>query len=371
MRILTVIGTRPEAIKMAPVVSELRRRPSEVTALTCVTAQHREMLDQVLDLFGIRADFDLDLMEENQTVFDTMSRALGKLKPVFDEAQPDVVLVQGDTTTTFIASLVAFLCRTTVGHIEAGLRTYNKHAPFPEEMNRRLTGVLADRHFPPTESARQNLLRENVNEEDILVTGNTVIDALLTIADKECELTAPPFNELDPDKRILLVTAHRRESFGEPFENICHALADIAERNEDVQIVYPVHPNPNVQEPVKRIIGTTPRIRLIQPLDYFHFVQMMKLSYLILTDSGGIQEEAPSLGKPVLVMRDVTERPEGIDAGTVKLVGTSREKIVRETQMLLDDPQEYQRMAQATNPYGDGKASGRIVDFLLRKGHRS
>ncbi len=369
MRVLNVVGTRPEAIKMAPVIAELRSRPDHFEVMTCATAQHRGMLDQVLDLFGITPDYDLDLMQDNQTVFDVMANALTRIRPVFDDARPDIVVVQGDTTTTFISSLAAFLAGARVAHVEAGLRTYDNYSPFPEEVNRRMTAVVAKWHFPPTNRSRDNLLREHVPDTDILVTGNTVIDALLTVAEKECDTSTAPFDAMDDTKRMILVTAHRRESFGEPFENICGALADIAERNDDVELVYPVHPNPHVLEPVNRILGSAERVHLIEPMGYFRFVHLMKRAYIVLTDSGGIQEEAPSLGKPVLVMRDTTERPEGIDAGTVKLVGTSRENIVRETQRLLDDREEYDRMAQAVNPYGDGYASKRIADFLIEKGH--
>jgi UDP-N-acetylglucosamine 2-epimerase (non-hydrolysing) len=370
LRVLNVVGTRPEAIKMAPVIAELRNRPEQFDVLTCATAQHREMLDQVLDLFDIVPDYDLDLMKDNQTIFDVMANALQRIKPVLEEAKPDIVMVQGDTTTTFISSLAAFLCGAAVGHVEAGLRTYNKYSPFPEEVNRRLTGVVAQWHFPPTERSRENLLRENVSDDDIMVTGNTVVDALLTVADRDCDVSSAPFDMIDSGKRLILVTAHRRESFGEPFENLCHALADIATGNDDVELVYPVHPNPNVREPVEKILGPVAGVHLIEPMDYFRFVHLMKRSKIILTDSGGIQEEAPSLGKPVLVMRETTERPEGIDAGTVKLVGTDRETIVRETQLLLDSKDEYDRMAKAVNPYGDGKASKRIADFLAEKGQR-
>jgi UDP-N-acetylglucosamine 2-epimerase (non-hydrolysing) len=368
LNVLTVIGTRPEAIKMAPLIAELRRHPDDFTVHTCATAQHRDMLDQVLELFEVEVEYDLNLMRENQTLFDVMANALKGLDPVLTEVKPDIVLAQGDTTTTFIASLAGFLHRAAVGHIEAGLRTYDKYSPFPEEANRRMTSAIATWHFAPTNGSRDNLLRENVPAEDILVTGNTVIDALLLVAGKKCDTRQAPFNLLDPTKRLILMTAHRRESFGESFRDLCNAVADIVARNDDVEVVYPVHPNPNVQQPVREILGNVPRVHLIAPLDYFRFVHLMKQAYLILTDSGGVQEEAPSLGKPVLVMRDTTERPEGIEAGTVKLVGTDRATIVRESQRLLDDRQAYEHMATAANPYGDGKASQRIVEFLLQKG---
>ncbi len=368
LRVLSVIGTRPEAIKMAPVIAELRSRPDLFESQTCVTAQHRDMLDQVLELFAINPDFDLDIMKAGQSLFDVMTGALDGLNKVLDTVRPDIVLAQGDTTTTFIASLAASMHRSAVGHIEAGLRTHNKYSPFPEEINRRLTSVLADWHFPPTEGARQNLLRENIADANILVTGNTVIDALLATADKPCDFDAPPFNLLDQSKKLILVTAHRRESFGEPFEQICYALAELAAANEDIEFVYPVHPNPNVREPAHRILGAIDRVHLVAPLDYFKFVHLMKRSYIILTDSGGIQEEAPSLGKPVLVMRESTERPEGALAGSVKLVGTNKEAIVAETQLLLKSKEDYERMTNAGNPYGDGTAARRIVDFLYEKG---
>ena len=374
-RILIVFGTRPEAIKMAPVIKELGKYPDKFKTIVCVTAQHREMLDQVLNLFDIKPDYDLDIMKPRQDLYGVTSEILLKLKDLFRQIKPDLILVQGDTTTTFAASLAAFYERIEIGHIEAGLRTHNKHQPFPEEMNRHLTSVLADYHFAPTEKAKHHLLEEGVRENHVYVTGNTVIDALLWILKKQSgpeeqkrmrEYFLKTFGLANSHQQFILVTAHRRESFGEGFENICQAIKEIALRNPDVQIVYPVHLNPNVQEPVYRIIGGVERIHLIEPLEYEPFVYLMNQSFFILTDSGGIQEEAPSLGKPVLVMREVTERPEAVEAGTARLVGSKKESIVREAQKLLDDPEEYQRMASKKNPYGDGKASERIVDLLSK-----
>jgi UDP-N-acetylglucosamine 2-epimerase (non-hydrolysing) len=375
IHILTIFGTRPEAIKLAPVVKVLEDRPNQFRSSVCVTAQHREMLDQVLHIFNIKPDYDLDIMKPKQDLYGITSEVLLKLKGLFKEIKPDLILVQGDTTTTFAASLAAFYERIEVGHIEAGLRTHNKRQPFPEEMNRHLTSVLADYHFAPTEKAKRHLLEEGVRVDHIYVTGNTVIDALLWILKKQSgpeeqkrmrEYFRKTFGLANPRQRFILVTAHRRESFGEGFENICQAIKEIALRNPDVQIVYPVHLNPNVQEPVYRIIGGMERIHLIEPLEYEPFVYLMNQSFFILTDSGGIQEEAPSLGKPVLVMREVTERPEAVEVGTARLVGSKKESIVREAQKLLDAPEEYQRMANKKNPYGDGKAAERIVDLLSK-----
>jgi UDP-N-acetylglucosamine 2-epimerase (non-hydrolysing) len=375
MKVLTVFGTRPEAIKLAPVVKALEDHPDQFHSMVCVTAQHREMLDQVLRLFDIRPDHDLNIMKPRQDLFGITSEVLLKLRDLLREIKPDLILVQGDTTTTFAASLAAFYQKIGIGHVEAGLRTNDKYRPFPEEINRHLTSVVADYHFAPTEKAKLNLLKEGTPTNRIHVTGNTVIDALFWIISNQStpenrkriedyfsgKLRAP----LD-DRKLILVTAHRRESFGRGFENICQALREIVLRNPQVRIIYPVHLNPNVQEPVYRIIGKMERIDLIEPLDYEPFVYLMNRSYLILTDSGGIQEEAPSLGKPVLVMREVTERPETMEAGTAKLVGTQRESIVRETQKLLDHPEEYGRMANIKNPYGDGKSSERIIRILSR-----
>lgn len=369
-RILVVFGTRPEAIKLAPVVKALRQAGT-FEVRVCVTAQHRQMLDQVLELFTITPDVDLDLMQPGQDLTDLTARVLVGMRGVLRDWRPDWVLVQGDTTTTLAASLAAHYEKIAVGHVEAGLRTGNLYAPWPEEMNRRLTTALAALHFPPTPWARDNLLREGVTAEVVQVTGNTVIDALLEVVARLASDEAlrvgleRQFGFLNPARKLVLVTGHRRESFGPGFEQICQALRTLGER-DDVEIVYPVHLNPNVQEPVRRILGSCPNIHLIEPLDYLPFVYLMSRAYLIVTDSGGIQEEAPSLGKPVLVMRDTTERPEAVEAGTAKLVGTDRGRIVMEATRLLEDAAAYRAMAQAHNPYGDGKASERIVDFLQK-----
>jgi UDP-N-acetylglucosamine 2-epimerase (non-hydrolysing) len=370
-KVLSIFGTRPEAIKMAPVVKELARYPDLIDSRVCVTAQHREMLDQVLELFQIQPDYDLDIMKPGQSLTDVTCNVLQGLAPVLAEFQPDVVLVHGDTTTCMAASLAAFYQQIPVGHVEAGLRTGNIYSPWPEEMNRRLAGAITAHHFSPTAGARQNLLNEGVPSDSILVTGNTVIDALLTVVERvqgDAQLNqqmSERFSFLNTDKRLVLVTGHRRENFGEGFEQICRALKAIVENNLDVEVCYPVHLNPNVQEPVKRILGETQGVHLIDPQDYLPFVYLMNRSHLIITDSGGVQEEAPSLGKPVLVMRDTTERPEAVEAGTVKLVGTSAEAIVAEAALLLGDAEAYEAMSKAHNPYGDGKAAARIVDFLL------
>ncbi|MFU0887322.1 non-hydrolyzing UDP-N-acetylglucosamine 2-epimerase [Kluyvera sichuanensis] len=369
MKVLTVFGTRPEAIKMAPLVHALAKDP-HFEAKVCVTAQHREMLDQVLSLFSIVPDYDLNIMSPGQGLTEITCRILQGLKPVLESFKPDVVLVHGDTTTTAAASLAAFYQRIPVGHVEAGLRTGDLYSPWPEEANRTLTGHLAMYHFAPTENSRQNLLRENLSGKRIFVTGNTVIDALLWVRDRvmnDKALNADlsqryPF--LSQGKKMILVTGHRRESFGQGFEQICHALAEVAANNPDVQIVYPVHLNPNVSEPVNRILGHIDNVMLIEPQEYLPFVWLMNHAWLILTDSGGIQEEAPSLGKPVLVMRETTERPEAIDAGTVRLVGTDSQRIVDEVTRLLRDEDEYQRMSRAHNPYGDGRACERILSAL-------
>lgn len=370
IKVLSIFGTRPEAIKMAPVIKELEKHPGRFKSVVCVTAQHRQMLDQVLELFRIRPDYDLDIMQPGQDLFDVTCNVLKGLRPVLEKECPAIVLVHGDTTTTMAAALAAYYSRIRVGHVEAGLRTGNKYAPFPEEINRRVAGALTDLHFAPTEKSRGNLLAEGVPESSVFVTGNTVIDALLAVAarvENDAELRRrfdQQFSFLDPAKRLILVTGHRRENFGQGFEQICSALAEIAACNPEVEIVYPVHLNPHVQEPVRRILGASPQVHLITPLDYLPFVYLMKRSYLIITDSGGVQEEAPSLGKPVLVMRDTTERPEALAAGTVKLVGTDREKIVAEALLLLNDSAAYQAMGRAHNPYGDGMAAARIVDVL-------
>ncbi|RKY05197.1 UDP-N-acetylglucosamine 2-epimerase (non-hydrolyzing) [Candidatus Poribacteria bacterium] len=368
MKVMCVLGTRPEAIKMAPVVMELRRR-SGVETIVCSTGQHRQMLDQVLNLFGIEPDFDLNVMSEAQTPSKVASMVLERIEPVLRDVRPDWVLVQGDTTTAAAAALAAFYNRSKVGHVEAGLRTRDKWQPFPEEINRRIVGVIADLHFAPTQRARENLLSETVPPDRILVTGNTVIDALLWVAGKPPSEEARKLIEsleLSEGTRLVLVTAHRRENHGEPLRRICEALRMIAERYGDsVRIVYPVHLNPNVWGPVHEMLEGIPNVKLLPPLDYEPMVRLMQRAYLILTDSGGLQEEAPALGVPVLVLRNTTERPEGIAAGTAKLVGTDVDRITSEAFRLLDDPEERGRMARAINPYGDGKASKRIVEALL------
>lgn len=368
MKVLTIFGTRPEAIKMAPVVKALRAVQGLQVGV-CVTAQHRQMLDQVLQLFDIQPDFDLDLMKPGQDLTDVTTNVLLGLRPVLNTWKPDWVLVHGDTTTTLAASLAAYYQKVKVGHVEAGLRTRNIYSPWPEEMNRRIAGSIAVAHFAPTDDARNNLLHENIDPSGIFVTGNTVVDALQDVAHRlrnDQQLQAElhqRFSFLDTGRRLILVTGHRRENFGTGFDNICQALHDLSAR-PDVHIVYPVHLNPNVQEPVRRILGQCASVHLIEPQDYLPFVYLMDRAHLILTDSGGIQEEAPSLGKPVLVMRDTTERPEAVRAGTVRLVGTNRQTIVDATSELLDVPAAYQRMSRAHNPYGDGRAALRIAQFL-------
>lgn len=370
-KVLTVFGTRPEAIKMAPLVHALAF-DDRFEAKCCVTAQHREMLDQVLELFEIRPDYDLDLMKAGQTLNDVTAGILQKLKPVLQEFKPDVVLVHGDTATTFAASLAAYYEQIAVGHVEAGLRTGNIYSPWPEEANRRLTGVLTKYHFAPTETSKQNLLKENFEPSNIIVTGNTVIDALLMVKQKIDSNTnlkstiAEQFHFLDENKKLILVTGHRRESFGGGFERICEALVTVARMHSDVQILYPMHLNPNVREPVNRILGDVDNILLVEPQQYLPFIYLMDKAHIILTDSGGIQEEAPSLGKPVLVMRDTTERPEAVEAGTVKLVGTDVNQIVTNLDELLSDADAYQKMSYAHNPYGDGKACQRILEELVK-----
>ncbi|WP_374980971.1 UDP-N-acetylglucosamine 2-epimerase (non-hydrolyzing) [Pseudomonas solani] len=369
MKVLCVFGTRPEAIKMAPVVRQLQAE-SMIESRVCVTAQQRQMLDQVLEVFDIVPDHDLDVMRPGQSLTDITTRVMQGIDPVLDAEKPDLILVHGDTSTTFATSLAAYYRRIPVGHVEAGLRTGNIYSPWPEEINRRLTGSIAAHHFAPTEAARSNLLREGIADTSICVTGNTVVDALLaTVRRIEGDSTLTQrfedrFSFLDPSRRLILVTGHRRESFGQGFENICLALRELAAR-DDVEIVYPVHLNPNVQEPVRRILGDCPQAHLIEPLDYLPFVYLMKRCHLILTDSGGIQEEAPSLGKPVLLMRETTERPEGLQVGAVRLVGTDCGKIVSETLRLLGSQAEYDVMARAGNPYGDGLAATRIVQRIL------
>lgn len=365
IKVLSVFGTRPEVIKSAPVVKELKKYPREINCKVIISAQHRKMVDQFLGLFDIHPDYDLNIMKPNQTIFDVTGRCLKRLEDILRKEMPDLLLVQGDTTTAFAASLAAYYLKIKVGHIEAGLRTKDKYRPFPEEMNRRLVSAIADLHFAPTDGARKNLLKEGINPKTVFVTGNTVIDSLLDITKRKYQFRDARLKKIiSENKNIILVTAHRRESFGKPLEDICGALKEIA-ASFDVEIVYPVHLNPRVQDTVRGILSGIKNVHLIEPLEYEPFVQLMKKSYIVLTDSGGIQEEAPSLGKPVLVMREVTERPEGIKAGTAKLVGMKKEKIVSETKKLLNSRFAYDKMAKAVNPYGDGKAAKRIVKIIL------
>jgi UDP-N-acetylglucosamine 2-epimerase (non-hydrolysing) len=367
IKVMPVFGTRPEAIKLAPVIKELERRPDEFDLVITVTAQHRQMLDQVLRLFDITPDHDLDVMRPEQTVFEVTARVLLGLEPVLRQEMPDVVLVQGDTTTVMAAALAAFYLKIPVAHVEAGLRSYDKFQPFPEEINRRVVSHVGDWHFPPTPAARENLLREGIADERITVTGNTVIDALLATVNPSYVFDHPVLGAMDfKRRRVILATTHRRENWGQPLRDICHAIRALVEKHADVEVVYAVHLNPQVQRVVKAELADLPRVHLLEPLDYEPFVQLMSRAHFILTDSGGVQEEAPSLNKPVLVLRNVTERPEGAHAGTLKLVGTDREAIFREAERLLTDPVEYQRMASAPNPYGDGQASRRIADVLAR-----
>lgn len=363
-KILILFGTRPEAIKLAPVIKELEKEKSKFKVEVCITGQHRHMLDQVLETFRIKPDFDLQIMRKDQTLFDINVRILRGLENLLEKRKPDLIIVQGDTTTAFVSALAAYYTKRKIGHVEAGLRTADKFSPFPEEMNRRLISHLADFHFAPTAQAEENLLKEGVNPKNIIVTGNTVIDALHLTLKMNPKVDLPILRKVKPKHRIILVTAHRRESFGKPFQSICYTLKAIAQRNLNVEIIYPVHPNPNIRIPAHNILGSTERIHLIAPLDYLPFIHLMKKSYLILTDSGGIQEEAPALGKPVLVLRPKTERPEAIKAGTARLVGTKKEKIINDTEKLLNSKYEYQKMAMVKNPFGDGKASQRIQKFL-------
>lgn len=371
-KVLLVFGTRPEAIKMAPLVKAFEKERSIISKV-CVTAQHREMLDQVLDIFEIVPDYDLNIMKAGQDLYDITANVLLGMKEVLHDFQPDVVLVHGDTTTTSATSLAAFYQKIKVGHVEAGLRTHNIYSPWPEEANRQITGVLSNYHFAPTLTSKENLLIENKQDRDIMVTGNTVIDALFLALDKieksealksKIISTINSQYQIKEEKKLILVTGHRRENFGQGFINICEALKTLALNNPTIDIVYPVHLNPNVQQPVKEILKNITNVYLIEPLQYESFIYLMKLSYFIITDSGGVQEEAPSLGKPVLVMRDTTERPEALEAGTVKLVGTNAQTIIDEAQKLLDDGEAYQKMSTAHNPYGDGKACERIVNFI-------
>lgn len=363
-RVLVSFGTRPEAIKLAPVIKELQKYPREFRTIVLVTAQHRGMLDQVLDVFDIKPDHDLDIMRAGQTLTQVTKRALVGLEGVLLKTRPDIVLVQGDTTSAFVSALAAYYQRIAVGHVEAGLRTEDKYAPYPEEMNRRLAGVLADLHFAPTSWARDNLLREGIAASRVSVTGNTVIDALLMTLKSRKPWRVPVLDRIKSVHRMILVTAHRRESFGAGFRRICRALSSIVQRNPDVEIVYPVHPNPNVTKPVHDRLGGRARIHLIKPLEYLPFAHAMEKAYIILSDSGGIQEEAPAIGKPVLVLREKTERPEAVAAGTAKLVGTDAAKIVEWTEELLRSSRAYTRMAKAANPFGDGRAAERIVRIL-------
>ena len=368
LKLMTVFGTRPEAIKMCPLVLEMRKYPEYIQPIVAVTAQHREMLDQVLDLFGIVPDYDLNIMTNGQTLYDVTTRALMGLKPVMEEAKPDMVLVHGDTTTTFAGALAAFYAQIPVGHVEAGLRTGNKYSPYPEEMNRKLTGAIADMHFAPTATSKGNLLKENVNPASILITGNTVIDALQTTVHGDYHFADEDFNRVfATGHKLILMTTHRRENLGEPMRHVYRALKSVLETHENVEAIFPVHKNPKVREIVNQELGHLSRVHLIEPMDYEPFANLMAKVDIVLTDSGGIQEEAPALGKPVLVLRDTTERPEAVEAGTVKLVGTAYEDVLRETNRLLDDEEHYRSMAEAANPYGDGKACERIIKAILRK----
>lgn len=366
LKVMAVFGTRPEAIKMAPVVLELKKHSDKIETIVTVTAQHREMLDQVLDLFGIVPDYDLDIMAQGQTLFDITSKAMNGLNRVLSEVKPDIILVHGDTTTTFAGALAAFYHQVKVGHVEAGLRTHNKYSPYPEEMNRKLTGAIADLHFAPTATAEANLAEENITGINVFVTGNTVIDALLKTVRDDYVFDHPVLRGIDYEgKKIILVTTHRRENLGEPMRHVYQALAELVRDFPEAEIVFPMHKNPRVREVVAEELGSVERVHLIDPLDYEPFANLLARSYLILTDSGGIQEEAPALGKPVLVLRDTTERPEAIAAGTVKLIGTDRERVYDEAHLLLSDRRAYLAMAEACNPYGDGLASKRIVQAIL------
>ncbi len=368
IKVMTVFGTRPEAIKMAPLVKELEKHPDEIESIVCVTAQHRQMLDQVLDIFDIKPDYDLNIMKDRQTLVEIVSRSLEGLDKVMKDAKPDIVLVHGDTSTTFVGSLAAFYNQIAVGHVEAGLRTFDKYAPFPEEVNRRITGVISDMHFSPTERNRQNLLRENVKDEDIFITGNTVIDALKTTVREDYEFKDETLKNMHWDtKRVIVMTAHRRENLGEPLKNICRAVRQLVEEFEDIEVVYPVHMNPAVREVAYEILGDLERVKLIEPVNADELHNAINRGYLVLTDSGGLQEEAPSLGKPVLVLRGETERPEAVEAGTVKIAGVKQEVIYEMAKELLRDEEAYQEMAKAVNPYGDGLASLRIVDAILAR----
>ena len=362
IKVMTVFGTRPEAIKMAPLVLELQKQSQRFEAITTVSAQHREMLDQVLDIFHIKPDYDLNIMHARQTLTDITSNVLINLDKILKEAKPDIVLVHGDTTTTFAASVAAFYNQIPIGHVEAGLRTWEKYSPYPEEMNRQMTDAMTDLYFAPTNQSKANLLKENHKEDNIFITGNTAIDALKQTVDKGYHHDI--LDKVSPDNKLILLTMHRRENQGEPMRRVFKVIREVVESREDVEVIYPVHLSPAVQETAKEILGNTERIHLISPLDVVDFHNLAARSYFIMTDSGGVQEEAPSLGKPVLVLRDTTERPEGVEAGTLKLVGTESKKVKKEMEELLDNDAEYRRMAQAKNPYGDGKASERILDAI-------
>ena len=363
IKVMSIFGTRPEAIKMAPLVKELERR-KEMESIVCVTAQHREMLDQVLNTFDIKPDYDLNIMKQGQSLADVTTRALVGLEEVIKEVKPDIVLVHGDTTTTFAGALAAFYNQVAIGHVEAGLRTYDKYSPYPEEMNRQMVDRLSDMYFAPTEISKDNLLKENIDESKICITGNTAIDAMSTTVDEN--YTHPELDWINAGERMILLTAHRRENLGEPMRHIFRAIKRVVDEFSDVKVIYPIHMNPRVREVANEVFGDADRVKLIEPLEVFDFHNFQNKSYIILTDSGGIQEEAPSLGKPVLVLRDTTERPEGIKAGTLKLVGTDEDVIYEETKKLLLDKKEYEKMSKASNPYGDGHASERIVDAIIK-----
>jgi len=367
LKVITVLGTRPEVIKLAPVINELKKHRSKIISKVLLTGQHRSMVDQFLELFSIKPDYDLDIMVKDQTLSDVSSRCMLRLAKVLEKEKPDLILVEGDTTTAFIASLCAFYLKIPTGHVEAGLRTFDKYRPFPEEINRQLLSVVADLHFAPTQRAKDNLLREHVNPRKIFLTGNTVIDALFSVAGLKHDFNDDVLKGMDFErKKVILVTAHRRESFGGPMLSICKAIRDISSV-KDAEIIYPVHLNPHVQKPVRRILGNKKNVYLLRPLDYPTFVHLLKKCYLVLTDSGGVQEEAPAFGKPIIVMREVTERQEGVDAGVARLVGMDPVKIVRETKRLLFSPAKYNAMAKSKNPYGDGHAAERIVKVILSK----
>lgn len=368
IKVMTIFGTRPEAIKMAPLVKELEKNSDKIESIVCVTAQHRQMLDQVLEIFDIKPDYDLNIMKARQTLVEIVTRSLEGLDEVMKEARPDIVLVHGDTSTTFVGSLAAFYNKICVGHVEAGLRTYNKYFPYPEEVNRRITGIIADMHFAPTQRNYDNLASEKVDPSTIYITGNTVVDALLTTVRDDYEFKDETLKNIDwNNKRVIIMTAHRRENLGKPLENICSAVRDIVLKHEDVEVVYPVHLNPSVREVAFRILGDLDRVKLIDPVNADELHNAIKRGYLVLTDSGGLQEEAPSLGKPVLVLRNETERPEAVDAGTVKIAGVDKENIFNMTEELLNDKDAYDKMAKAVNPYGDGHASERIVKAIIDK----